>query len=166
MVRLQGQVTAGLASMYTCCMLQLLVCSKHPSVCSACREFWMVMCDCVIVTCHSCRVKVRWFNSHLLQEMCLNSRYLYKVSPFPYILLYSLFMLQCDLQELPKYGSNYSLQWWQIKAWTRVMGVFFLMLKLAMESAWILNIYCSLKQILTEVWLESALWSTKQVSCS
>lgn len=50
MVRLNRQVTEGLASMYTCCMLQLLVCSKHPSVCSASHEFQMVMCDRVIVT--------------------------------------------------------------------------------------------------------------------
>lgn len=50
MVRLYGQVTEGLASMYTCCMLQLLVCSKHPSVCSASHEFQMVMCDRVTTT--------------------------------------------------------------------------------------------------------------------
>lgn len=58
-VRLYGQVTEGLAGMYTCCMLQLLVCSKHPSACSASREFQMVMCDHVTVTCLGYRVKMR-----------------------------------------------------------------------------------------------------------
>lgn len=50
MVRLNRQVTEGLASVYICYVLQLLVCSKHPSACSASREFQMVMCDRVIVT--------------------------------------------------------------------------------------------------------------------